>query len=69
MSHTKRQYENWVFQQEEPDQEIVHARKRHEEKSAYWQRVEWERENAENPEHLERERRFNEWKEKKFGEI
>jgi len=40
MGHYKREFENWVQNQPEPEEQNVGHKK---EKSAHWQRVEWER--------------------------
>lgn len=49
MGHYKREFENWVQTQLEPEEQNVGYKNRHKkEKSAYWQRVEWERQQDTN---------------------
>jgi len=63
MGHYKREFENWVQNQPEPEEQNVGHKNRHKkDKSAYWQRVEWEREQDTN-----KFREFEERKEEIFN--
>ena len=62
MGHYKREFENWVQNQLEADQPKLGGHKKPEEPSAYWQRVEWEREQDTN-----KFREFEERKEEIFN--